>query len=60
MSANTCFHVSQHIELLKSYVNSIIFCNPPNGGPKLACPFGDPLSGGPKLLQTHDYPGVVG
>ena len=30
--------------------------NLPNGGPKLGYLFGNPLSGGPKLLQTHDCP----
>ena len=30
--------------------------SPPNGGPKLGYLFGNPLSGGPKLLQTHDCP----
>jgi len=34
--------------------------NPPNEGQKLGCLFGNPLSGGPKLLQTHECPGVVG
>jgi len=31
--------------------------NPPSGDPKLGCLFGNPLSGGHKLLQTHDCPG---
>jgi len=27
-----------------------------NSGPKSRCLFGNPLSGAPKLLQTHDCP----
>jgi len=32
--------------------------SPPNGDPTLGCLFGNPLSGGPKLLRhDHDSPG---
>jgi len=41
-------------EQLKS---SVKYGNPPNVSPKLGCLFGNPLSGGPKFLQTHDCPG---